>query len=42
MQNEMNMSAANYAREITRLKMIIAEKESLIETMSGEVVNRIS
>ena len=41
MQNEMNMSAANYAREITRLKMIVAEKESLIDTMSGEVVNRM-
>jgi hypothetical protein len=41
MQTEMNMTASNFAREITRLKMIIAEKESLIDTMSGDVVNRM-
>lgn len=40
MQNEMTMGAANFAKEISKLKLIIAEKESLIETMSGDIYNR--
>ena len=36
----MNSSAAQYAKEIAKLKMIISEKESLIETMSADIYNR--
>ena len=34
MQNEMDSTAGEYAREMSRLKMIIAEKESIIETLN--------
>mmetsp|Transcript_38726 Transcript_38726/g.44333 ORF Transcript_38726/g.44333 Transcript_38726/m.44333 type:complete len:329 (-) Transcript_38726:27-1013(-) len=37
MQEEMTSSTAAHAREISRLKMIIAEKESVIETMTGDM-----
>lgn len=40
MQNEMTMNASKYAKEITKLKLIISEKESLIETMSADIYNR--
>lgn len=40
MQNQMNMGAAQYAKEIAKLKLIISEKESLIETMSADIYNR--
>lgn len=40
MQQEMTMNAAKYAKEITKLKLIISEKESLIETMSADIYNR--
>lgn len=35
MQQEMDQSAAEFAREISRLKIIISEKESIINTMNG-------
>ena len=38
-QNELTMSAAEHAKEISRLKMIIAEKESIIETINGDMAN---
>ena len=38
-QQELTSSTAEHAREISRLKMIIAEKESIIETMNGEQAN---
>lgn len=39
MQQMLTESTADHAREISRLKMIIAEKESIIETLNGEMVN---
>lgn len=36
MQEDLTHHTANHAREISRLKMIIAEKESIIETMEGD------
>ena len=36
MQQEMDQSAAEFAREISRLKLIVAEKESIINTMNGQ------
>ena len=40
MQNEMTSNAAGFAREMSKLKLIIAEKESLIETMSADIYRR--
>ena len=40
MQQEMTLNAANYAKEISRLKLILSEKESLIDTMSADIYNR--
>lgn len=40
MQQEMTMNAAKYAKEITKLKLIISEKESLIDTMQLDMYNR--
>jgi len=37
LQNELTNSAQMYAREISKLKLIIAEKDSLIETMSADI-----
>jgi|LauGreDrversion4_2_1035121.scaffolds.fasta_scaffold202426_1 hypothetical protein len=37
LQNELTNSAQLYAREISKLKLIIAEKDSLIETMSADI-----
>lgn len=37
LQNELNNCASTYAKEISKLKLIIAEKESLIDTMSGDI-----
>jgi len=39
-QNELTASASMYAKEISKLKLIIAEKESLIDTMSADIYNR--
>ena len=38
-QDELTTSAAEHAREIARLKTIIAEKESIIETMTGDMAS---
>ena len=40
MQNEMTSNAAKFAKEMSKLKLIIAEKESLIETMSADIYRR--
>lgn len=40
MQNDLTASAASYAREISKLKLIIAEKESVIETMNCDVARQ--
>lgn len=37
LQAELTNSAQMYAREISKLKLIIAEKDSLIETMSADI-----
>jgi len=34
MQNEMTQNAGSFAKEISKLKMIIAEKQSIIDTMT--------
>ena len=36
----MTASAARFAKDLSKMKLIIAEKESLIETMSGDIYNR--
>ncbi len=38
MQHEMTNNAAMYAKEMSKLKLIIAEKESMIETMQADVM----
>lgn len=40
MQNELTASATMYAKEIAKLKLLLAEKESLIETMSADIYNK--
>jgi len=40
MQQEMTSNAALYAKELSRLKLILSEKESLIDTMSADIYNR--
>jgi hypothetical protein len=40
MQNEMTSSATLFAKEIAKLKLLLAEKESLIETMSADVYKK--
>ena len=36
LQKELDSSAKNYAKEIAALKLILAEKEALIENMRAE------
>lgn len=40
MQNEMTSSTAMVAKELSKLKLLLAEKESLIDTMSADIYNR--
>lgn len=37
LQSELTNTTSTYAKEISKLKLIIAEKESLIETMSADI-----
>ncbi len=41
MQQEMTECAGMYAKEISKLKLILAEKESMIQTMSADVMNKM-
>jgi hypothetical protein len=36
----MTNNASNAAKDISRLKMIVAEKESIIDTMQGDYMGR--
>lgn len=40
MQHELTATAALAAKEIARLKLALAEKESLIETMSADIYGK--
>ena len=40
LQQELTNTATHAAREISKLKLVIAEKESLIDTMSADIYGR--
>ena len=40
-QNELTMTTSAFAKEISKLKLLIAEKESIIDTMSADIGGRM-